>query len=127
MTGNRYFNKEHLWVKVDGNEGTIGLSDHAQQELGDILLVEPSGVDTEIEQSSSFGQVESAKAVSDLISPVSGTVIEVNESLEDEPELINEDPYEKGWIIKLALKDVEELESLMAEDEYTRYLQEELD
>ena len=127
MTGNRYFNKEHLWVSVDGNEGTIGLSDHAQQELGDILLVESSGVDTEIEQSSSFGQVESAKAVSDLISPVSGTVIEVNELLEDEPELINEDPYEKGWIIKLALKDVEELESLMNEDEYKRYLQEELD
>ena len=127
MAGNRYFNKEHLWVKVDGNKGTIGLSDHAQEELGDILLVEPSGLDTEIEQSASFGQVESAKAVSDLISPVSGTVIEVNESLEDEPELINEDPYEKGWIIKLALKDVEELESLMNEDEYKRYLQEELD
>ena len=115
MTKNRYFNKEHLWVKVDGNEGTIGLSDHAQQELGDILLVESSGLDTEIEQSSSFGQVESAKAVSDLISPVSGTVIEVNESLEDEPELINEDPYEKGWIIKLALKEVEELEKRVKE------------
>ena len=127
MTKNRYFNKEHLWVKVDGNEGTMGLSDHAQQELGDILLVEPSGLDTEIEQSASFGQVESAKAVSDLISPMSGTVIEVNESLEDEPELINEDPYEKGWIIKLALKDVKELDNLMGEDEYTRYLQEELD
>jgi glycine cleavage system H protein len=124
---NRYFNKEHLWVKVDGNKGTIGLSDHAQEELGDILLVEPSGLDTEIEQSASFGQVESAKAVSDLISPVSGTIIEVNESLEDEPELINEDPYEKGWIIKLALKDLKELDNLMGEDEYNQYLKEELD
>ncbi|MBN1226451.1 MAG: glycine cleavage system protein GcvH [Deltaproteobacteria bacterium] len=127
MTGNRYFNKEHLWVRVEGNKGTIGLSYHAQEELGDILLVEPSGLDTEIEQSASFGQVESAKAVSDLISPVSGTVIEVNELLEDEPELMNEDPYEKGWIIKLTLKDVKELDDLMDEDEYKRYLQEELD
>ena len=127
MTGNMYFNKEHLWVRVEGNEGTIGLSAHAQQELGDILLVEISDLETEIEQSASFGQIESAKAVSDLVSPVSGTVIEVNELLEDEPEVVNEDPYEKGWIIKLALKDVKELNNLMDEDEYNQYLQEELD
>lgn len=127
MTGNRYFNKEHLWVKVDGNEGMIGITDHAQQELGDILLVETSEQGTEIKLSASFGQVESAKAVSDLISPVSGIVIEVNESLEDEPELVNEDPYEKGWVIKLTLKDLKELDNLMGEDEYNQYLQEELD
>jgi len=127
MTGNRYFNKEHLWVSVDGNEGTIGITDHAQQELGDILLVETSEQGIEIKQSASFGQVESAKAVSDLISPVSGTVIEVNESLEEEPELVNEDPYEKGWVIKLTLKDLKELDNLMGEDEYNQYLQEELD
>ena len=126
MAGNRYFNKEHLWVKVDGKEGTIGMTDHAQEELGDILLVEPSETGAEIEQSKSFGQVESAKAVSDLISPVSGTVIEVNKSLEDEPELINEDPYELGWIIKVTVTDINELESLMNENEYTQYLQEEL-
>jgi glycine cleavage system H protein len=127
MAGNRYFNKEHLWVKVDGNEGMIGITDHAQQELGDILLVETSEQGTELKLSASFGQVESAKAVSDLISPVSGTVIEVNESLEDEPELVNEDPYEKGWVIKLTLKDLKELDNLMGEDEYNQYLQEELD
>jgi len=127
MAGNRYYNKEHLWVRIEGNEATIGITDHAQQELGDILLVETSEPGTEIKQSASFGQVESAKAVSDLISPVSGTVIEVNESLDDEPELVNEDPYEKGWLIKLNLKDVKELDDLMGEDEYNQYVQEELD
>ncbi len=127
MDDGLYFNKEHLWVKVKGNEGTIGITDHAQEELGDILLVEPPEVQKEIEQSSSFGQVESAKAVSDLISPVSGTVVEVNEALEDEPELINEDPLDKGWIIKVTLKDTNKLSELMNEEKYNKYLEEETD
>ena len=127
MTGKMYYNKEHLWVRVEGNEGTIGITNHAQEELGDILLVETSEQGVEIKQSASFGQVESAKAVSDLISPVSGTIIEVNESLEDEPELMNEDPLGKGWVIKITLKDPKELDDLMGEDTYNQYLQEELD
>lgn len=122
-----YFNKDHLWIKVNGNEGIIGVTDHAQQELGDILLVEAPGVKSEVEKAASFGQIESAKAVSELISPVSGTVIEVNSSLDDEPELVNEDPFDGGWIIKVALKDLKELGGLLTKDEYNQYLKEELE
>jgi glycine cleavage system H protein len=125
MAGKLYFNKEHLWVRVEGNKGTIGITDHAQEELGDVLLIETPGVQKKVEQSSSFGQIESAKAVSDLISPVSGTIIEVNETLEEEPELVNEDPYEKGWIIKVTLENTKELENLLDEEGYQQYLQEE--
>lgn len=125
MAGKLYFNKEHLWVRVEGNKGTIGISDHAQEELGDVLLVETPGVQKKVQQSSSFGQIESAKAVSDLISPVSGTIIEVNKSLEEEPELVNEDPYEKGWIIKVLLENTNELNNLLGEEEYSQYIREE--
>jgi len=127
MAGKLYFNKEHLWVRVEGNKATIGVSDHAQEELGDVLLVETAGLHKKVQQSISFGQIESAKAVSDLISPVSGTIIEVNESLEDEPELVNEDPYAKGWIIKVTLENAGELNNLLGEEEYSQYLQEECD
>ncbi|MCL6583201.1 MAG: glycine cleavage system protein GcvH [bacterium] len=125
MAGKLYFNKEHLWVRVEGNRGTIGISDHAQEELGDVLLVETSSVHQKVKQSNSFGQIESAKAVSDLISPVSGTIIEVNTALSDEPELINEDPYGRGWIIKVILDNPKELDELLEEDAYRRYIQEE--
>lgn len=125
MAGKLYFNKEHLWVKVEGNKGTIGISAHAQEELGDVLLVETSGVRHKVQQSESFGQIESAKAVSDLISPVTGTIIEINEILEDEPELINEDPYGKGWLVKVIMDDTGELDNLLSEDDYNQYLQEE--
>jgi len=125
VAGKLYFNKEHLWVRVEGNKGTIGISDHAQEELGDVLLVETPGVQKKVQQSSSFGQIESAKAVSDLISPVSGTIIEVNKSLEEEPELVNEDPYEKGWIIKVLLENTNELNNLLGEEEYSQYIREE--
>jgi len=120
-----YFNKEHLWVRVEGNKGTIGVTDHAQEELGDVLLVETPGVQKKVQQSTSFGQIESAKAVSDLISPVSGTIIEVNGTLEEEPELVNEDPYGKGWIIKVILEDTKEFNDLLEEEEYSQYIQEE--
>lgn len=125
MAGKLYFNKEHLWVRVEGNKGTIGVSDHAQEELGDVLLVETPGVQEKVQQSNSFGQIESAKAVSDLISPVSGTIIEVNGDLEEQPELVNENPYGKGWIIKVILEDTKELNNLLDEEEYSQYIQEE--
>ncbi|MEW5803777.1 MAG: glycine cleavage system protein GcvH [bacterium] len=123
MAGKLYFNKEHLWVRVEGNKGIVGITDHAQEELGDVLLVETTG--KKVRQSSSFGQIESSKAVTDLISPVSGTVTEVNEALDDEPELVNEDPYERGWIIKVLLENPGELNNLLDEEEYQQYLQEE--
>jgi glycine cleavage system H protein len=127
MAEGLYFNKDHLWVRVEGKEGVIGVTEHAQEELGDILLVDLPALRTEIRQSVSFGQIESAKAVSDLTSPVSGTVIEINENLEDEPELVNEDPLGEGWIIRVELKDVKELDTLLSEEDYTRYLKEEQD
>ena len=127
MAEGLYFNRDHLWVRVEGKEGVIGVTEHAQEELGDILLVDLPELRTEIRQSVSFGQIESAKAVSDLISPISGTVIEINEILEDEPELINEDPLGEGWIIRVELKDVKELDALLSEEEYTLYLKEEQD
>jgi len=127
MAEGLYFNKDHLWVRVEGKEGVIGVTEHAQEELGDILLVDLPALQTEIRQSVSFGQIESAKAVSDLISPVSGRVIEINEALEDEPELINEDPLGEGWIIRVELKDIKELDTLLDEEAYARYLKEEED
>jgi glycine cleavage system H protein len=127
MAEGLYFNRDHLWVRVEGKEGVIGVTEHAQEELGDILLVDLPELRIEIRQSVSFGQIESAKAVSDLISPMSGTVIEINENLEDEPELINEDPLGEGWIIRVELKDVKELDTLLSEEEYTQYLKEEQD
>lgn len=126
MANGIFFNKEHLWVKIEGTEGVIGITEHAQEELGDILFVELPAIQSKVEQSNSFGQIESAKAVSDLISPVSGIVIEVNESLEEEPEVINEDPLDQGWMIKVSLKDPAELEALLNKEQYEQYLTEEL-
>ena len=120
-----YFNKEHLWVRVEGNTATIGVSDHAQDELGDVLLVETRIVQDKIKQAESFGQIESSKAISDLVSPVSGTIIELNGSLEDEPDRVNDDPYGQGWLVKVTLDDPAELENLLSEPEYNQYLQEE--
>jgi len=125
MADNIYFNKEHLWVRPEGETATIGVSDHAQDELGDVLFVETSNVQDKIKKSESFGQIESSKAVSDLVSPVSGTIIEVNDSLDDEPDLVNDDPYGQGWLVKVTLDDPSELEGLMSEQEYNQYLKEE--
>lgn len=112
-----YYSASHEWVKVEGNFGYIGITDYAQHALGNIVYVDMPDVDDEIEKESEFGAVESVKAASDLISPVSGKVVEVNEGLNDEPELLNQDAF-TNWIIKVELSDLSELEELMDAQAY---------
>ena len=112
-----YFSESHEYVRVEGEFGYVGISDYAQKQLGNIVYVDMPDVDDDVEVGEVFGAVESVKSASDLLSPVSGTVVEVNERLEDSPELINQDANE-NWIIKVKLSDPSELESLMDEDTY---------
>lgn len=124
-TANLLFSKEHEWVlQLDGNRVRIGISDFAQKQLGDIVFVETSQVDDEITANESIGTIESVKAVSELYTPVSGTVIIVNGELEDAPETINEHPFEAGWLLEVEMSNPEELESLLNEDEYQAYINE---
>ncbi len=107
-----YYSESHEWVKVEGNIAIVGITDHAQHEMGDLSYVDMPEVDDELEKGEEFGAVESVKAASDLYSPVSGTVVEVNEELEDSPELLNQDAF-ANWIMKVEMSDPSELESLM--------------
>lgn len=107
-----YYSESHEWVKVEGNTAIVGITDYAQHALGNIVYVDMPEVDDEVTKDEDFGAVESTKAASDLISPVSGNVIEINEALEDAPELINEDAFE-NWIMKVEMSDASELEGLM--------------
>ena len=115
-----YYSESHEYVKVEGDFGFIGISDYAQHALGNVVYVDMPDVDDEVEAGEDFGAVESVKAASDLISPVSGIVVEVNEALEDKPELVNEDPY-ANWIIKVELSDKTELDNLMDAKAYEEF------
>lgn len=115
-----FYSESHEYVKVEGNIGYIGISDYAQHALGNVVYVDIPDVDDEIEAGEEFGAVESVKAASDLFAPVSGTVVEVNEALEDQPELINQDPYE-NWIVKVELSDKSQLDNLMDAKAYAKY------
>ena len=115
-----YYSESHEYVKVDGKFGYIGITDYAQHALGNVVYVDMPDVDDEVEAGSDFGAVESVKAASDLISPVSGTVVEVNEELEDAPELINQDAF-GNWIIKVELSDKSELDNLMDAKAYGEF------
>jgi len=119
------YSKEHEWVRVEGNVATVGISDYAQEQLGDIVFVELPAVGDKVSKEDAFGVVESVKAVSDIYAPVSGKVLEVNDDLPDNPEIINEDPYEDGWMIKIEMNDPEDLEDLMGAVEYEEYVAEE--
>lgn len=115
---NLKYSTDHEWIRVEGNEAYIGISHFAQSELGEIVFVD---IDTEgdtIDVGEVFGSIEAVKTVSDLVMPVTGEVIEVNEKLEDAPELVNEDPYGKGWIIKISMKDPSQLDNLLSSDDY---------
>lgn len=120
---NLKFSKEHEWVMVEGDVALIGITEFAQSELGDVVYVELPDVGEKITKDDPFGSVESVKAVSDLFAPVSGAVIEVNDSLPDNPELVNEDSYGDGWMIKVQMSDKEELKDLLAADEYGEYVE----
>jgi len=113
VPGDLKYTKEHEWVKVEGAVATIGITDWAQGELGDIVFVELPDVGAEVEQMGPFGTIEAVKAVSELFSPVSGTVTETNTALEDDPMVVNRDPYGDGWMIKIDLADASQLEQLL--------------
>ena len=112
------YTKDHEWVRLDGDIATIGITDFAQSELGDIVYVEVETLDETLEADEVFGTVEAVKTVSDLFLPLSGEIIEFNESLEDEPEVVNSDPYGAGWMIKLKCADLSQVEGLMSADDY---------
>jgi glycine cleavage system H protein len=116
------YSKEHEWVRVEGNTGYVGITDFAQKELGDIVYVEIETVGDSIDKDAVFGTVEAVKTVSDLFMPVSGKVLEKNESLNDAPEAVNTDPYVKGWMIKIEFANASELDSLMDAEAYKKHI-----
>jgi glycine cleavage system H protein len=117
------YSKEHEWVLVEGNVATIGITEYAQEELGDVVYVELPEVGEKIVKDDPFGAVESVKAVSDVYAPVSGTVLEVNDALPDNPETINDDAYGDGWMIRVEISDMDDLKDLMTADEYAEYVE----
>lgn len=119
-----YYAETHEWVRVEGDHATIGISDFAQDSLGEVVFVELPETDDQLSKDDEFATVESVKAASDIIAPVSGVIVEVNEALEDSPELLNEDPYE-NWIVKVELEDKSELEGLLDADAYEKIAKEE--
>lgn len=112
------YTKDHEWISIEGDSATIGVTDYAQGELGDIVYVEIESLGEQLDKEEIFGSVEAVKTVSDLFLPVSGEITEMNEGLEDNPELINDDPYGKGWIIKMKISDQNELGDLLSADAY---------
>ncbi|VAX17183.1 Glycine cleavage system H protein [hydrothermal vent metagenome] len=116
------FSKEHEWVSVADDVATIGISDFAQDELGDIVFVEAPEIGAVLSQGDAFGVAESVKTVSDLFCPVTGEVVEINADLEDTPELVNKSPYQDGWMIKIKISDPSELDGLMSAKEYESYV-----
>lgn len=118
------YHKEHTWVRVSGNKGTIGITDYAQDALGDIVYIDLPEIDSSVEAGTEITEIESTKSTSSVISPVSGRVIEVNEELSETPEIINEDPYEKGWIAVIELDNPAEIDDLLDATEYGKLVDE---
>lgn len=119
------YHKEHTWVKVSGKKGTIGITEYAQDALGDIVYIDLPEVEDDVEANSEISEIESTKATSAVISPVSGKILKVNEELSESPEVINEDPYGKGWIAVIELDNPSEMDDLMDATEYEKYIEEE--
>ena len=116
---NLKYSEDHEWIRIEGDVAFVGITDFAQSNLGDIVFIELPAVNDETTQMEPFGTIEAVKAVSDLYAPLTGTVVEVNERLNETPELINQDPFGDGWILKIKLSDTTELESLLSPEEYT--------
>jgi glycine cleavage system H protein len=110
---NLKYTKDHEWIRIEGNEAYVGVTDFAQSELGDIVYIDLDCEGDSLDKEEVFGSVETTKTASDLFMPISGTIVEINESLEDAPEMVNESPYEEGWMIKIEIKDAAELNDLM--------------
>lgn len=119
---NLKYTKDHEWIRIDGNIGTIGITEYAQGELGDVVFVELPAVGKNVEHGQSFGTVEAVKAVSDLYAPVSGTVSEINKEIQDSPELVNKEPYERGWMIKVTLTKPDEVKTLLDAAAYKKLI-----
>ncbi len=118
----RKYSKEHEWIKIDGDIAIIGITDYAQDQLTDVVFVELPEVGKQIEQNGNLCVVESVKSVSDIFSPISGEIVKVNKALENSPELVNNEPFDGGWIAKLKVKNEAELDQLMTTDEYNKFL-----
>jgi len=116
------YTKEHEWVRVEGDAGVVGITDHAQKELGDIVYVDLPKVGARLEQGKTLGSVESVKAVSDIYAPVSGEVVEVNEALSTTPEKLNEDPHGAAWLVKIKLSAPDQVKSLLSAEDYQKYV-----
>lgn len=117
------YTEDHEWIRVEGDIALVGITDFAQGELGDVVFVEIETEGEELEKGDTFGTVEAVKTVSDMFMPVGGEVVEVNETLADEPELINKDPYEKGWMIKIKMADASQLDELLSAEEYKKMIE----
>jgi glycine cleavage system H protein len=120
------YSREHTWVRVDGNMATIGITDYAQEQLGEIFSVDLPPVDTDVEQDEPFGTIEASKAVAEIISPVSGDTIGINEDIADDVGIVSSDPYDTGWMIVVFMRDAGELANLLDADEYTDYIEEDV-
>lgn len=120
---NLKYTKEHEWIKIEGNEALIGITEHATNELGDIVFIEIETVGESLGNGDTFGTVEAVKTVSDLFMPVSGEVLEVNPKLEDNPETVNKDPYGEGWLIKIKIENPEELNDLLSSADYKKLVE----
>jgi glycine cleavage system H protein len=121
------YTKEHEWIRADGDIGTIGITDYAQDQLGDIVYLDLPAVGASLTQSDKLGEIESVKAVSDLYAPVSGEVLEVNQEAVDEPEAVNEDPYGKGWLLKMRLSDASQLDTMLTNEAYDELIVREME
>lgn len=119
------YHKEHTWVRVTGNKAIVGITDYAQESLGDIVYIDLPEIDSTVEANTEMAEIESTKSTSAVIAPVSGTIVEVNEKLIDNPEIINEEPYTKGWIAVIEMDNPSEVTDLMDADDYTSYVSEE--
>ena len=117
------YTKEHEWLRIDGNTATVGITDYAQGELGDVVFVELPAAGTEVELMKPFGTIEAVKAVSDIFSPVTGKIVEINELLENDPMVVNRDPYGDGWMVKVEMTDTGELGQLLSADDYLKLIQ----
>lgn len=121
---NLKYTKDHEWLKVDGDVAHIGITDHAQNELGDVVYVECETEGEKLTKGDPFGTIEAVKTVADMFMPIGGTVLEFNEELDENPEIINEDPYGQGWVIKIEITDSSEIEELMNADQYADHISE---
>jgi glycine cleavage system H protein len=119
---NLKYTNDHEWIRVEGNEAYVGITDYAQSELGEIVFVDVTTVGETIEKEGVFGSIEAVKTVSDLLMPVSGEVLELNESLDSQPELVNSDPYGEGWIIKISVADASQADALLDAEKYQKFI-----